>query len=45
MNNEAARVRVTDKIFFEALQIARAGVIDVQLLMREQVDGYCWLTL
>ena len=41
MNNQTAHVRVPLQIPPETLKIARAGTIDVQVLLREQVDGHC----
>jgi|SRR5271166_3413681 len=39
VKDKAACVRVAAEISLEAVQVARAGVINVQLLTREQVDG------
>ena len=39
VNNQPAGIRVPAEISLESFQIARAGVIDIQILLREEVDG------
>lgn len=39
MNGKTVGIRVPAKVLFEAFKIACTGVIHVQLLMGEQIDG------
>jgi hypothetical protein len=41
MNDQAAQVRVAAEIALEAIKIAGAGAVDVQVLVGEEVDGDC----
>jgi hypothetical protein len=41
MNDQAVQVRVAAEIALEAIEIAGAGAVDVQVLMREEIDGDC----
>ena len=45
MNNEASCIGVTAQVALEALEVARAGTIDIEMLLREEVNGHGWLVV
>ncbi len=44
INNKTVKVRVMLQVLLETLQVPCARMVDVELLVREEVDGHCTLS-